>query len=158
MIFPWVYWHNNPQLIDQPERAHWFGYYIKTTMGWWTDLFRENRQCLWCAFLVTLVDRKRILSMPVISYMYKIVSLTCTFQRYQTQHSGNGLPFRQSWRRLQKQHRRSSKVMYAVDPGMNPLFKETKMQKNGKDCEYYGRNVGKPGLNPFTPKGSPFDQ
>ena len=29
MIFPWVYRHNNPQLIDQAERAHWFGYYIK---------------------------------------------------------------------------------------------------------------------------------
>ena len=27
-IFPWVYRHNNPQLIDQSERAHWFGYYI----------------------------------------------------------------------------------------------------------------------------------
>ena len=29
MIFPWVYRHNNPQLIDQSERSHWFGYYIK---------------------------------------------------------------------------------------------------------------------------------
>ena len=27
-IFPWVYRQNNPQLIDQSERAHWFGYYI----------------------------------------------------------------------------------------------------------------------------------
>ena len=25
-----VYRHNNPQLIDQSERAHWFGYYINT--------------------------------------------------------------------------------------------------------------------------------
>ena len=48
--------------------------------------------------------------------------------------------------------------MYPVEPGINLLFKETKMQKNGNDCEYYGRNVGKPGLNPLTPKGSPFDQ
>ena len=27
-FFPWVYRHNNPQLIDQSERAHWFCYYI----------------------------------------------------------------------------------------------------------------------------------
>ena len=26
--FPWVYRHNKPQLIDQSEHAHWFGYYI----------------------------------------------------------------------------------------------------------------------------------
>ena len=26
--FSWVYWHSNPQLIDQSQRAHWFGYYI----------------------------------------------------------------------------------------------------------------------------------
>ena len=29
MIFPWVYSNNNPQLIDQSERAHLFGCYIK---------------------------------------------------------------------------------------------------------------------------------
>ena len=26
-MFQWVYQHNNPQLIDQLERAHRFGYY-----------------------------------------------------------------------------------------------------------------------------------
>ena len=28
-VFPWVFRHNKPQLIDQSERAHWFGYCIK---------------------------------------------------------------------------------------------------------------------------------
>ena len=28
VYFPWVYRHNKPQLIDQSERAHWFGYCI----------------------------------------------------------------------------------------------------------------------------------
>ena len=27
-VFPWVFRHNKPQLIDQSERAHWFGYCI----------------------------------------------------------------------------------------------------------------------------------
>ena len=31
-IFPWVDRHNNPQLIDQSEHAHWFGYDIKINM------------------------------------------------------------------------------------------------------------------------------
>ena len=31
--FSWVYRHNNPQLIDQSERTHWFGYYIKNDIN-----------------------------------------------------------------------------------------------------------------------------
>lgn len=38
-------------------------------MGWWTDLFREHTNCLWCAFLVTLGDYERIFSMSVNSYI-----------------------------------------------------------------------------------------
>ena len=40
-IFPWVYLHNNPQLIDQSECVHWSGYYIKhhISVSWkfWTE-------------------------------------------------------------------------------------------------------------------------
>ena len=27
--------HNNPQLIDQSERAHWFGYYMNSDKSWY---------------------------------------------------------------------------------------------------------------------------
>ena len=36
-MFSWVYRHNNPQVIDQLEREHWFGYYIHSEKTWIFD-------------------------------------------------------------------------------------------------------------------------
>ena len=70
--FSWVYRHNNPQLIDQSERAHWFCYYINYSnicfiwAVWF--LIKELKQGWWWCQGRCVVKKKLMLTSRICNY------------------------------------------------------------------------------------------
>ena len=49
---------NNPQLIDESERAHWFGYYIMAHIPWWLSQWKLfNCIIQWSSFYLIKADK-----------------------------------------------------------------------------------------------------